>query len=919
MHSKIRLSLLPPLLLLSLLLSSELVGRTSYAKPPGARGVHVRLGDEAQRSRNLTEVATRIRSGRCNLLLVGDSIASNFVLGERGTWVTGIWRAWRPEAWRGRFVPAAMHGLEANGTTVADGGVAPGFDPACQAITGFTPGFPGEDFGPYFEPGHWGLLVNGFETLGDLEDRSLARFEIPSSVAGADYWSRYRGDEDWSGGALDAGLLVVGTPTSVARYRLRGRRSDDVWTSPVDVDIAPDLPLGGNRLVEIPFDFVNVDSPSKTQGTLSLEVRTVPGETEAAGRSMMFLGCVFERSDRETGLLLGSHSVGGDTTGAHLAGGDLLQTEGSLLRRYYEDDYLREFIAAAQWNTFVITLGSNDIAALQRSAAETAAGIQAVVDRYRTISEQARLEDPTILPPRFLVITPATAGSNAFEARFAELDAALGDLAGDDVAVVHLHSILNEEIGSWAEYEEQLLLDGTHPDRAGAMLKAELVWREIQQATGDLGDGTEGPVRLVPSEHPTIAAAVAAASPDDVVYVGPGVHAGGVEVTTGPLEIRSTHGRIHTMVDGGDLDRCFDVSTPGRSVEIRDLTLVHGRAESGGGVRLLDGDLLIRRSDIDFCESTGVGGGVHAVAGTLELHDSTMDGCHAGTDGGAIAVSTADATLIDVQLNRCTAVGEGGAVHSAGPSSSLEQVRIDQCEALRGGGVRMAAGVLELRESSIRSCASVESGGGIEASGDLLVVQDCLINGNWSQGSGGAMALRNLAAADLRQLEVTENVAGVRGGAILFSDDAVAAVNGSEFRLNLAGDAAGGLAVDCGAVVVKSSLFESLSAPACEAIELVCGSVEIGGNIFCEQSDGICGAIEDLGGNEYSSPCGGVCEGDLNLDGVVDGGDLGFLFAAWGACPPASYCRSDFDRDGLVGGADLGVLLSLLGDPSGCD
>lgn len=125
MHSKIRLSLLTPLLLLSLLSLPDSASRTSHVKPPAERGVQARSGVESPRSRNLTEVAARIRSGRCNLLLVGDSIASNFALGDRGTWVTGIWRTWRPESWRGRFLPAAMHGLEANGTTVANGGIAP--------------------------------------------------------------------------------------------------------------------------------------------------------------------------------------------------------------------------------------------------------------------------------------------------------------------------------------------------------------------------------------------------------------------------------------------------------------------------------------------------------------------------------------------------------------------------------------------------------------------------------------------------------------------------------------------------------------------------------------------------------------------------------------------------------------------------
>ena len=60
------------------------------------------------------------------------------------------------------------------------------------------------------------------------------------------------------------------------------------------------------------------------------------------------------------------------------------------------------------------------------------------------------------------------------------------------------------------------------------------------------------------------------------------------------------------------------------------------------------------------------------------------------------------------------------------------------------------------------------------------------------------------------------------------------------------------------------------------------------------------------------------CEGDLNFDGDVDGGDLGLLFAAWGDCPPASFCRADLDRNGRVDGTDLGLMLSLLGGGGDC-
>ena len=87
--------------------------------------------------------------------------------------------------------------------------------------------------------------------------------------------------------------------------------------------------------------------------------------------------------------------------------------------------------------------------ALQRTPQETVAGISAVIDRYRTISQQVRAEDPSILPAEFLVITPATAGSESRSSQYAELDLALGDLAGDDVAVVHLHALLTAALMSF--------------------------------------------------------------------------------------------------------------------------------------------------------------------------------------------------------------------------------------------------------------------------------------------------------------------------------------------------------------------------------------------------------------------------------------------------------------------------------------
>jgi len=51
------------------------------------------------------------------------------------------------------------------------------------------------------------------------------------------------------------------------------------------------------------------------------------------------------------------------------------------------------------------------------------------------------------------------------------------------------------------------------------------------------------------------------------------------------------------------------------------------------------------------------------------------------------------------------------------------------------------------------------------------------------------------------------------------------------------------------------------------------------------------------------------CVADLNLNGVVEGGDIGILLAAWGN--QASI--ADLDQDGATNGADLGILLAAWG------
>lgn len=61
--------------------------------------------------------------------------------------------------------------------------------------------------------------------------------------------------------------------------------------------------------------------------------------------------------------------------------------------------------------------------------------------------------------------------------------------------------------------------------------------------------------------------------------------------------------------------------------------------------------------------------------------------------------------------------------------------------------------------------------------------------------------------------------------------------------------------------------------------------------------------------NVCITPQPSTCPADLNGDGVVNGGDLGMLLAAWGT----GGTPADFDGNGAVNGADLGTLLASWG------
>ena len=65
-------------------------------------------------------------------------------------------------------------------------------------------------------------------------------------------------------------------------------------------------------------------------------------------------------------------------------------------------------------------------------------------------------------------------------------------------------------------------------------------------------------------------------------------------------------------------------------------------------------------------------------------------------------------------------------------------------------------------------------------------------------------------------------------------------------------------------------------------------------------------AMPDADGSGVADVCEGYALGDLNADGVVNGGDLGILLGAWSTQGPLG----DLNYDSKVDGGDLGILIA---------
>lgn len=361
---------------------------------------------------------------------------------------------------------------------------------------------------------------------------------------------------------------------------------------------------------------------------------------------------------------------------------------------------------------------------------------------------------------------------------------------------------------------------------------------------------------------------------------------------------------------------------PAGQVELRALTISHGRGSDGGCVR---SDAALRLTDTVVEDCVGVeGGGLHMRA-TLTLKNTIFrnnqanlggafqmagwntvfaDGASffdnaALVGGGAVMVRGFPSADGSVQNGLWFNEGQGshfarnsapygGALHVYGnvafdflsaPGTARSAVFEDNVATDVGGAVRQWGKKLRLWNTVFRRNAA-GSGGAIHADGELLMV-NAEFDGNQAQdGMGGALSAPYnpqlpLTRIDIERATFNGNLAALNGGAIASECHALALRNVS-FHGNTLSSAQGrGTAIlasgDTALTHLSSAGHSSTKPTFARGFHSFCGTRPfafanslIGGNDSCQSQVG--GNIGSLGGNQFG-PGAGQC---VSLPGGID-------------------------------------------------
>ena len=290
-----------------------------------------------------------------------------------------------------------------------------------------------------------------------------------------------------------------------------------------------------------------------------------------------------------------------------------------------------------------------------------------------------------------------------------------------------------------------------------------------------LASGSHATTWIVPSDAPTIQAAISLALPSDTIEVEPGTYIGpgnrDIDFGGKNLVLRSSGGAGVTILDCQGLGRGLVFQNgEGNAAVVEGLTIANGRAAQGGAIQ--------------------------CIGASPTVVDCVLPANRADQSGGAVSCGFGAAPrLFRCQIENNTAFFSGGGVSCINASAEIVNCSFSGNSAgLLGGGIYCREASPTIKGSRFvdnRSDGAV--GGMVFYHFSAPVIDSCIVSGNRASASAGGVFCDEQASPTFLNCVVTGNYAEFSGGAIFCTARSSATIRGSTLSGNKALQMGGGL------------------------------------------------------------------------------------------------------------------------------